>query len=257
MVNEHFRDRLIKTAKNLTKILHSKYYFFNECNSQFVARFKSFSGSLTIDFEYYLEYNKFSISQIINFGEEANDKHFESNMVYNLMRWKEYEECENFIKELINNNSQKYFDSNGKIVINNIYQYENHNNIPVDEVKNNKIMLENMIHNASCIINSPLMFEFDHHFEKQYFDDIAKKGYSFNRLSFEVRSKRHPVQCNKPAILIACDDLKKFRIYLRKDTDCMEDKGDKEFENYDDAFKWIKYLNEKYMKNEVNYFDGI
>ena len=110
-----------------------------------------------------------------------------------------------------------------------------------------------MINNIKGIINSPLTFSLDHHFE----DRIMKKYKGTGLLQFdgdfEVLSNIHPIIYNKPAIIIHFYDYIKFtvRLYNVKNIED-KDKGEKEFDNYDEAYETINYFNDKYMKWEGN-----
>ena len=113
-----------------------------------------------------------------------------------------------------------------------------------------------MINNIKGIINSPLTFSLDHHFE----DRIMKKYKVIGLLQFdgdfEVKSRIHPIKFNAPAIIIHFYDYINFTVQLYNVKNIEDkDKGEKEFDNYDEAYENIKYLNEKYMKGEGNYLD--
>lgn len=263
MVNDILKKRLCSIRKHLNEISRSKFYFYEESHcKQFIATFKNFDNTLSLDLQYDIDIDKFCVCQQISkdFKEEIiNDS--EGAFLTYLLKNKELYECEKFIYELIVNNNGCFYDKNDKIIYNNFYQYRNYDEVQESNCLNTKAIIDKMISNITGIINSPLCFSMDHHFEDRIMDEYKRTGVLKYDCDLEVRSKKHPVYWQIPTINIHCNDYVKFNVYLsyfeNLDVEDKEDKEDKEFDNYEEAFKTIKMLNEKYLKGKDNYFKDL
>ena len=260
MVNEKLKDRLTSIIKHLHEIKRSKFYFYEESRcEQFIATFKNFEDTLSIDLQYDIDIDKFCVCQQISkdFSDEKINDSEGANLTY-LLKNKELHECEKFIEEIILNNNGNLYDKNDKIIYNNFYQYKNYDEIQESNCLYTKDVIDKMLTNIKGIIDSPLMFCIDHHFEDKVMDEYKKTGSFKFDYDLEVRSKIHPSYFNLPAIIIHCNNYIKFNVFLTNVYGVDEkDKTDQYFDNYEDAFKVIKMLNEKYLKNTDNYFEGL
>ena len=258
MVNSIIDNRLNSITKHLSDIKNSRFNFYEDCHyKQFLSIFKNFDETIDIDLQYDIDIDKFSVWECIlkDFKDEELNK-CESAKVINLLKNKELKDCEIFIKDLIDNNNNTLCGKNNRLIRNNFHQYKNNQEIKKYTSLNTKEIIDKMINNIKGIINSPLTFSLDHHFEDRIMKKYKDTGLLQFDGDFEVKSKIHPIKYNAQAIIIHFYDYINFTVHLYNVKNIEDkDKGEKEFDDYDDAFETIKYFNEKYLKGEGNAFD--
>ena len=258
MVNNIIKNRLNSIINHLNEINKSKFNFYEDGHyKQFISTYKNFDENIDIDLQYDIDIDKFSVWECIlkDFKEEEFNN-CESAKVINLLKNKELKDCEIFIKDLIDNNKNTLCGKKDRLIRNNFHQYKNNQEIKKYTSLNTKEIIDKMINNIKGIINSPLTFSLDHHLENRIMKKYEDTGLLQFDGDFEVKSKIHPIKFNAPAIIIHFYDYINFTVQLYNVKNIEDkDKGEKEFDDYDEAFQIIKYFNEKYMIVDGNYFD--
>lgn len=260
MVNAILKDRLTSIIRNLAEIKKSKFYFYQDEENNgkyFTAAFKNFADTLGLELQYDINRDKFSIMQFISKklkDESANDN--EGATLEYLLKNKELHECETFIKELIENNNNTFHDKNNKIIINNFCQNRNYDEKNELDWLNTRQSIDKMINNIKCTIDSSLYFSMDRDIEDRLIDAYKKTGLFMFDYAFRVSSKKQTDYNDSPAITMYINNFSVFNVYISRFNDLdEEDKVDINFDNYEDTYKRIKMLNEKYLKGTENYLE--